>query len=67
MSKLKQQIAHQKQNDIIKGEIANYEQAPKNTHFPTYNANKAVLLKAKLETVIAAELIRRDSNADTPA
>jgi len=66
MSKLKQQIAHQKQIDLLKGEIANYEQA-KDSQFATYNANKAVLLKAKLETVIAAELIRRDSNADTPA
>ena len=67
MSKLKQQIAHQKQIDLLKGEIANYEQATKDSQFATYNANKAVLLKAKLETVIAAELIRRDSNADTPA
>ena len=64
MSKLKQQIAYQKKIDMLKGEIANYEQASKGSQFAEYNANKAVLLKAKLETVIAAELIRRDSNAD---
>jgi hypothetical protein len=64
MSKLKQQIAYQKKIDMLKGEIANYEQASKGSQFAEYNANKAVLLKAKLETVIAAELIRREANAD---
>ena len=63
---LKHKIAHQKQVDMIRGEIANYEQASSQSQFKEYNANKAVLLKAKLETVIAAELIRRESNADTP-
>ena len=67
MSKLKQQIAHQKQIDLLKGEIANYEQASKDSQFATYNENRAVLLKAKLQSIVAAELIRRDSNADTPA
>ena len=67
MSKLKQQIAHQKQIDLLKGEIANYEQGSKSSQFAEYNANRAVLLKAKLQSIVAAELIRRDSNADTPA
>ena len=64
---LKHKIAHQRQVDMLKGEIANYEQASKGSQFAEYNANKATLLKAKLETVIAAELIRRESNADTAA
>ena len=64
MSKLKQQIAHQKQVDLLKGEIANYEQGSKSSQFAEYNANRAVLLKAKLQSIVAAELIRRDSNAD---
>ena len=64
MSKLKQQIAHQKQIDLLKGEIANYEQGSKSSQFAEYNENRAVLLKAKLQSIVAAELIRRDSNAD---
>ena len=64
MSKLKQQIAHQKQVDLLKGEIANYEQGSKSSQFAEYNENRAVLLKAKLQSIVAAELIRRDSNAD---
>jgi hypothetical protein len=64
MSKLKQQIAYQKKIDMLKGEIANYEQGSKSSQFAEYNENRAVLLKAKLQSIVAAELIRRDSNAD---
>ena len=64
---LKHKIAHQKQVDMIRGEIANYEQASSQSQFKEYNAIKAVLLKEKLETVIAAELIRNQPNADTAA
>ena len=61
---LKHKIAHQKQIDLLKGEIANYEQGSKSSQFAEYNENRAVLLKAKLQSIVAAELIRRDSNAD---
>jgi hypothetical protein len=61
---LKHKIAHQKQVDLLKGEIANYEQGSKSSQFAEYNENRAVLLKAKLQSIVAAELIRRDSNAD---
>ena len=61
---LKHKIAHQKQVDMLKGEIANYEQGSKSSQFAEYNENRAVLLKAKLQSIVAAELIRRDSNAD---
>ena len=64
---LKHKIAHQKQVDLLKGEIANYEQGSKSSQFAEYNENRAVLLKAKLQAIVAAELIRRDSNADTAA
>ena len=64
---LKHKIAHQKQVDLLKGEIANYEQGSKSSQFAEYNENRAVLLKAKLQSIVAAELIRRDSNADTAA
>ena len=64
---LKHKIAHQRQVDMLKGEIANYEQASKGSQFAEYNENRAVLLKAKLQAIVAAELIRRDSNADTAA
>ena len=67
MNDLKDKIAYQRQVDMLKGEIANYEQASSQSQFKEYNANKAVLLKAKLETVIAAELIRNQENADTAA
>tara|TARA_B100000795_G_scaffold1649_2_gene1110 strand:+ start:2065 stop:2268 length:204 start_codon:yes stop_codon:yes gene_type:complete len=67
MNDLKNKIAYQRQVDMLKGEIANYEQASKSSQFATYNANKANLLKDKLETVIAAELIRNQENADTAA
>tara|TARA_B110000908_G_C9991991_1_gene330221 strand:- start:49 stop:213 length:165 start_codon:yes stop_codon:yes gene_type:complete len=50
--------------DLLKGEIANYEQGSKSSQFAEYNENRAVLLKAKLQSIVAAELIRRDSNAD---
>ena len=61
---LKHKIAHQKQVDLLRGEIANYEQGSKSSQFAEYNENRAVLLKAKLQAIVAAELIRRDSNAD---
>ena len=61
---LKHKIAHQKQVDLLRGEIANYEQGSKSSQFAEYNENRAVLLKAKLQSIVAAELIRRDSNAD---
>ena len=64
---LKHKIAHQKQVDLLRGEIANYEQGSKSSQFAEYNENRAVLLKAKLQAIVAAELIRRDSNADTAA
>ena len=57
---LKEKIAHSKQVDSLKVEIANYEHAANGKGpFTKYHEAKAIEMGAKLEEIIAVELLKR--------